>query len=305
MLRRTRDKKVCISKNDKRENKLFFLYISPWLVGFIGLTIFPLMYSFILSFTDSTVGSISDFIGFHNYIQIFTKDELTIPAILNTLKYTVVFVPLSLIVSIAIAMVLNQKIRGLGFFRVAFYIPSVCAGVAITLLWGWILNPNFGLLNYGLSMLGIEGPGWLSDPKWAMISIIIMNLWTQGNMIIIFLAGLQDIPEALMESARIDGAGFIKRTVAITLPMLTPTIFFNLILGIIAAFQMFNQPYILTTGGPKNSTYVYMLHVFNNAFKYGNIGYACALAWIMLLFVFSITLIIMKTSRKWVFYSDN
>lgn len=288
----------------QRENRQFFLYIAPWLIGFLGLTVFPMLYSLILAFSNSTIGDISELIGFENFIFAFTQDENFLPAIGNTLGYSLMFVPLSLIMGIAIAMILNQKLRGRGFFRVAFYIPSICAGVAVTLLWGWIFNPSFGLLNYGLSLFGIEGPGWLSDPNWSMLSIVIINLWTQGNMIVIFLAGLQDIPEHLLESAKIDGASFWKRTFHVTLPILSPTIFFNLILSLIGAFQMFNQPFILTQGGPTNSTYVYMLHIYNYAFRYGKLGYACALAWLLLVFILVVTGIIIKSSRHWVHYSD-
>lgn len=289
-----------------RKNLLFFIYISPWLIGFIGLTVFPMTYSFILSFTDSTIGDISNFIGLKNYINAFTADKLFYKSISNTLYYVALYVPISLITGIATAMILNQKLRGRGFFRVAFYVPSICAGVAVTLLWGWIFSPSFGLLNYYLSFLGIQGPGWLNDPKWAMISIMIMNLWTQGNTIIIFLAGLQDIPEQLYESAKIDGASWKDRTVHITLPMLSPTLFFNLVLGLIAAFQMFNQPFILTkgTGGPVDATYVYMLNTYNSAFRYGNIGYACALAWLLLAFIFAVTMAVVKSSKFWVHYSE-
>lgn len=288
----------------QRENRQFFLYISPWLLGFVGLTIFPMLYSLVLAFSNSTIGDISELVGFDNFIFAFTQDENFLPAIKNTALYTVMFVPASLIMGIAIAMTLNQNLRGRGFFRVAFYIPSICAGVAVTLLWGWIFNPSFGLLNYGLSIFGIQGPGWLTDPNWSMISIVIMNLWTQGNMIIIFLAGLQDIPEALIESAKIDGASFWKRTFHVTLPILSPTIFFNLILSMIGALQMFNQPFILTQGGPTNSTYVYMLHVYNHAFRYGKLGYACALAWLLLVCILIITGLVLKSSKHWVHYSD-
>ena len=290
-----------------RKNRLFFLFISPWLIGFVGITVFPMIYSLLLSFSDSRIGTFTNFVGFQNFVHAFTGDRLFFTSIRNTLYYVVVFVPVSMITGIGIAMVLNQKLRGRSFYRVAFYIPSICAGVAVTILWGWIFNPSFGLLNYYLSFVGIEGPGWLSDPSWAMISIIIMNLWTQGNTIIIFLAGLQDIPEQLYESAMIDGASWWRRTMRITLPMLSPTLFFNLVLGLIAAFQMFNQPFILTggTGGPVDSLYVYMLAVYNNAFRFGNMGYATALAWMLLVFIFAVTMLVVKSSKYWVYYSED
>lgn len=289
----------------RRSTRQFFIYIMPWLIGFLGLTLFPMVFSLYLSFTDSAIGDSANFIGLKNYINIFTNDDKFWQSVRNTLRYAVVFVPLSTILNIAIAMVLNQKIKGRGLFRVAFYIPSVCAGVAVTLLWGWIFNPDFGILNYLLSLFGIDGPAWLVDPKWSMTAIIIVNLWTQGNTIIIYLAGLQDIPTSLYESAMIDGASWWKRTTKITIPLLTPTIYFNVLLGCIGAFQMFNEPYLLTRGLPgEETTYTYMLNAYNYAFRYGNNGYACALCWVMLVVILAFTLIYQRSSKHWVHYSS-
>ena len=287
-----------------RRTRQFFLYIAPWLVGFLLVTVFPMMYSLVLSFTDSSIGKIGNFVGLKNYIHAFTGDRLFYTAIKNMVRYAAMFVPLALLFALGIAMILNQKIRGRGLFRVCFYVPSICAGVAVTLLWGWMLSPSFGLVNYYLSFLGIQGPGWLSDMKWAMFSIVLTNLWTQGNMIVIFLAGLQDIPEHLYESARIDGANWWNRFRHVTLPMLSPTLFFNLVLTLISALQMFNQVYILTEGGPVDATYVYMLHVYNNAFRYGRMGVASTLSWLLLVFIFVVTMLVVGTSKFWVHYAE-
>lgn len=297
--------KKCRSAIAKKQNLLFFTYISPWLIGFCCLTLFPMCYSLFLSFTDSAVGDAGSIIGLKNYIEIFTQDPKFLLSVKNTIVYVVCFVPISMVFGITIAMILNQDLRGRGIFRVAFYIPSICAGVAVTLLWGWIFSPDYGLLNYILSLFGIQGPKWLMDPNWAMFSIILINLWTQGNMIIIFLAGLQDIPQTLYESASIDGASWWQKTRKITLPLLTPTLYFNMLLGMISAFQMFNQPFLLTraTSG-EDATYTYMLHTYNFAFRYGRTGYACALAWILLIAIFAITFVVQKSSKRWVHYMD-
>lgn len=288
----------------RRRTRSFFTYIMPWLIGFLGLTLFPMLFSLYLSFTDSSIGAASNFIGFENYINIFKIDPDFWRAVRNTLAYVGVFVPLSTIFNITIAMVLNQKLKGRGLYRVAFYIPSVCAGVAVTLLWGWIFNADYGILNSFLSWFGIEGPSWLVDPKWSMWAIVIVNLWTQGNTIIIYLAGLQDIPVSLYESAQIDGATWWQKTRKITLPLLTPTIYFNVLLCLIGASQMFNQPYLLTKGLPgEETTYTYMMHTYNNAFRFGNNGYACALSWILLVTILCFTLIYQSTSKYWVNYS--
>lgn len=289
----------------KRQNRLFFLYISPWLIGFLGLTLFPMCYSLYLSFTDSAIGDSGMWIGMKNYLDILSADDKFRSAIRNTVIYVCAFVPLSMIFGISIAMILNQNLKGRGIFRVAFYIPSICAGVAVTLLWGWIFSPEYGLLNYLLSLIGVQGPKWLLDPKWAMFSIVLINLWTQGNTIIIFLAGLQDIPQSLYESASIDGASWWQKTRNITLPLLTPTLYFNMLLGMIGAFQMFNQPFLLTRGtSGESATYTYMMHTYNFAFRYGRTGYACALAWILLLAIFAVTFVVQKSSKGWVHYMD-
>ena len=287
----------------RRESIEFHIYILPWLIGFIVFMFGPLIYSLILTFTDAQMYGEWSFIGLDNYKEMFTTDPLFWKSLSNTAYYAFVSVPLGLIVAFFLATLLNMKLRGIAFFRTIFYLPSVTAGVAVILLWGWILNPSFGLLNYVLSLVGIQGPGWLSDPRWAMPAIILMSLWNVGPSMIIFLAGLQDIPEALYESASIDGAGWWVRTMRITLPLVTPTLFFNLIMGLIGAFQVFTQAYVLTSGGPMEATYVYLLHLYNNAFRYGRMAYGSALAWVLFIVILVLSLIVMGTSRRWVYYA--
>lgn len=288
----------------RREARNFYLYTAPWLIGFFVLTLYPIVYSFYLMFTDMNLTGVGKFIGLENLKYAFTDDPLFIKAFINTLKYVVMFVPSSIILAFFAALLLSKKVKGLGFFRTAFYIPYITSGVAVTILWGWIYQKDYGIINYVLSLFGIKGVNWLGDKNIAMISIVILSLWTIGNNIIIMLAGIQDIPQSYYESAQIDGAGAIRQIFSITLPLCTPTIYFNLIVTIIAAFQVFQQPLILTNGGPLNSTYTAAIHMYNNGFLYGKMGYASMMAWSLFVVIMVITLVVISTSKYWVFYDD-
>ena len=288
----------------RREARNFYLYTAPWLIGFFVLTLYPIVYSFYLMFTDMNLTGVGKFIGLENLKYAFTDDPLFIKAFINTLKYVVMFVPSSIILAFFVALLLSKKVKGLGFFRTAFYIPYITSGVAVTILWGWIYQKDYGIINYVLSLFGIKGVNWLGDKNIAMISIVILSLWTIGNNIIIMLAGIQDIPQSYYESAQIDGAGAIRQIYSNTLPLCTPTIYFNLIVTIIAAFQVFQQPLILTNGGPLNSTYTAAIHMYNNGFLYGKMGYASMMAWSLFVVIMVITLVVISTSKYWVFYDD-
>lgn len=281
----------------RREARNFYLYTAPWLIGFFVLTLYPIVYSFYLMFTDMNLTGVGKFIGLENLKYAFTDDPLFIKAFINTLKYVVMFVPSSIILAFFVALLLSKKVKGLGFFRTAFYIPYITSGVAVTILWGWIYQKDYGIINYVLSLFGIKGVNWLGDKNIAMISIVILSLWTIGNNIIIMLAGIQDIPQSYYESAQIDGAGAIRQIFSITLPLCTPTIYFNLIVTIIAAFQVFQQPLILTNGGPLNSTYTAAIHMYNNGFLYGKMGYASMMAWSLFVVIMVITLVVISTSK--------
>lgn len=296
--------KTRTNRIEKREERRFFLFISPWLLGFLIFTLYPMVFSIVLVFTNMDMTGSGQFVGLANLIRAFSQDELFYKSLLNTVYFVLVSVPVSLAMAFLIALLLNQKIKGVGFFRTSFYIPYITSGVAVTLLWGWIFNAQFGLLNYFLSLFGISGPSWLSDTRWAMPAIIIMGIWTIGNSIIITLAGLQDIPEQLYESAEIDGANRLTQVTRITLPLVTPTLYFNLVMGIIGGFQIFMQPYILTEGGPNYATYTYMMHIYNNGFKYNEMGYASTLAWLLFLVIMLLTQIINRTSKSWVYYDN-
>ncbi|MEQ2937716.1 sugar ABC transporter permease [Fusicatenibacter saccharivorans] len=302
-MKKPKGKKV-YSVMKRREARNFYLYTAPWLIGFFVLTLYPIVYSFYLMFTDMNLTGVGKFIGLENLKYAFTDDPLFIKAFINTLKYVVMFVPSSIILAFFVALLLSKKVKGLGFFRTAFYIPYITSGVAVTILWGWIYQKDYGIINYVLSLFGIKGVNWLGDKNIAMISIVILSLWTIGNNIIIMLAGIQDIPQSYYESAQIDGAGAIRQIFSITLPLCTPTIYFNLIVTIIAAFQVFQQPLILTNGGPLNSTYTAAIHMYNNGFLYGKMGYASMMAWSLFVVIMVITLVVISTSKYWVFYDD-
>ena len=292
----------------RREARNFYLYTAPWLIGFFVLTLYPIVYSFYLMFTDMNLTGVGKFIGLENLKYAFTDDPLFIKAFINTLKYVVMFVPSSIILAFFVALLLSKKVKGLGFFRTAFYIPYITSGVAVTILWGWIYQKDYGIINYVLSLFGIKGVNWLGDKNIAMISIVILSLWTIGNNIIIMLAGIQDIPQSYYESAQIDGAGKLQTILYVVVPLIkntiTPTIYFNLIVTIIAAFQVFQQPLILTNGGPLNSTYTAAIHMYNNGFLYGKMGYASMMAWSLFVVIMVITLVVISTSKYWVFYDD-
>lgn len=287
---------------ERRSARNFYIYTLPWLIGFLVLTAYPMIFSFWLMFTDTGLAGDGKFIGLENWKYAFSMDPLFLKSFGNTLKYVLLFVPLSAILAFTVGLLLSRKIRFVGFFRTVFYIPYITSGVATIILMGWIFNADFGMVNYLLSLLGIQGPNWLGAPGTAMFTIVLMSLWTIGNNIIIMLSGIQDIPKSYYESASIDGASELRCVFSITLPLSTPTIYFNLIVSTIAAFQIFQQPYILTAGGPLNATYTVAMHLFNNAFKYSKMGYGSMIAWALFIVIMALTVIIQKTSSKWVFY---
>ncbi len=289
----------------KRNTINFYAFIAPWLFGFLVLTVYPMLESFRLSLTNTGFAGDGDYIGFQNFIQAFTIETSVLIAFKNTFLYVLMFVPCSLVLSFFLGWLLSRQIRFLGFFRSVFYIPYLTAGVAVTIMWGWLFNGTFGLINYALSFFGLQGPNWLGDKSTALISIVIMNLWSIGNGVLIMLAGIQDIPRSYFESAEIDGASTWRQIISITIPLSTPAIYFNLVIGVIGAFQLFNQPYILTNGGPVDSTMTVSLFIFRNAFEYGKMGYASAVAWALFFAIMAVVLLLQASQRKWVFYGDS
>lgn len=290
------------SSGRKREAVDFYLGISPWLFGFIVFGGGPIIASFLLAFMDWKLIASPKWVGLINYSRLLFDDKLFRTSLGNTLYYTVFSVPLGIFASMMLAILVNQKVAGANVFRTIFYLPSVTSGVAVALLWVWLFNPNFGLINYGLSLLGIEGPGWLGDVRWAKPALIIMSLWGIGGGMVIFLAGLQGLPEHLYEAAKIDGAGTWRLFRHITLPMLTPTIFFMLVTSTIGSLQTFTNVYVMTNGGPGTATLMYGLYLYQNAFTFLKMGYACALAWVLFAVVLILTWLQFRGASRWVYY---
>ena len=288
----------------RRDLRNGLLFVAPWLVGLIVFTIYPILASFYYSFTEYDIVSPPKFVGLANYQALLTTDPLFYQAVGNTLFYAVIAIPLNLVLAVLVAMLLNANVAGLSIYRTIFFLPSILPDIASAMLWSWILNPQFGLVNALLKRIGLPTVGWLSDPLWAKPALILIGLWGFGASLVIFLAALQDIPQHLYEAAELDGANLVQKTWSVTLPMLTPTIFFNLVLGVIGAFQYFTTAYVLTqgNGGPAGATLFYSLLLFRNAFSYFKMGYASAMAWLLFAVVLAITWIIFKSSGRWVYY---
>lgn len=286
----------------RHEERMFYLFISPWLIGFILFWAGPIIASFVLSFTNWNLLGDPQWVGLANYTKM-TTDKFFQIALVNTLYYGIGSVTLGVAVAFLLALLLNQKVYGQAMFRTIFYLPSVVSGIAVALLWLNIFNPDFGLLNQILVRLGVENPpGWLVSPQWAMPALIIMSIWGAGGSMVIYLAGLQSIPEHLYEAASIDGAGRWTKFWVITVPMMSPVIFFNLITGFIASLQAFVQILVMTDGGPANATLVYGLYLYRNAFRLFQMGYASALSWALFIVIITITVIQFALAKRWVYY---
>lgn len=288
----------------RREAIEGYLWISPWIIGFIVFSLGPIIASLYLSFTQYKIGGTPEWIGLENYRQAFFVDKLLWPSLLRTVYYSVAVVAFGVVLSLLAAILLNQDIKFRAFFRAVYYLPSLTPIVALAILWRWLLQPKVGLVNFMLYQVSIPGPGWLTDRAWAIPALILIALWASigGGRMIIFLAGLQGVPKELYESAEIDGANTLQRFFHITLPMISPVILFNLILGIIGSFSVFSISYIATEGGPNYATWFYMLHLYYNAFSYFQMGYASALAWIFFVLIFILSFIQIKLSNRWVYY---
>lgn len=296
------------AKRKKRSSldtsRQFYLFISPWLIGLVCFTLGPMFYSLYAAFSDWNGVTAPVFTGFANWRRMFLEDELFWRSIKNTFYYACVSVPLNLVVALFLAQMLNKKMPGTYFFRSIFYLPSVVAGVSVYIVWTYLFDPFTGVINDTLYYLGIQGPMWLFDEYWSMPSLIIMNIFTCGGAMLILLAGLQDISTEYYEAAALDGANGFQIFRRITFPLLTPVIFFNLVMSIISSLQIFTQPQIMTQGGPMYSTYVYGLHLYNNAFRYNEFGYASALAWMLFLIIMALSMLVFKSSTLWVHYRE-
>lgn len=288
----------------KRNLRNGLLFISPWLVGFLWLELYPIVAAAYFSLTSYTIVAPPRFVGLDNYAQLLLHDPLFPKALFNTVYYAALSIPLNIALGVAIALLLNLRVRGRSFYRAVYYLPTIVPAVASTMLWAWLLNPQYGVVNSLLDLAHIPGPGWFADPNWSKPALVLMGIWGVGGSMVIYLAGLQDIPQHLYEAAAIDGAGSVRRTWHITLPLLTPTIFFNLVMGLIGTFQYFTSAFVLTggQGGPLDSTLFYALYLYRNAFGYFKMGYASAMAWILFVLIVVLTFLVFRSSGRWVFY---
>lgn len=297
----------------QRDNLRGYLFVLPWILSLFIFTAYPMLASFYYSMTRYTIVKAPEWIGFENFQVMFTKDDLFWTAVWNTLYYTVISVPLQMMVALLLATMLNQSSRGIGFYRTAFYLPSLVPTVVTALLWILILDPRAGLANAGLQALGLPKIGWMLSATWSKPSLIIVSLWVGvGQPMLIFLAGLKDVPKALLEAATIDGANAWQRYWRVTIPLLTPTIFFNLVMTMIASFQVFTVAFVATSAaqgttpaGPFNSMLVYMVHLYRQGFRYSSMGYASAMAVVLFILLLLLTLLVVRSSNLWVHYEGN
>ncbi|WP_125702162.1 carbohydrate ABC transporter permease [Lacticaseibacillus daqingensis] len=280
------------------------LYLTPWLIGLLVFTIYPFVSSLYLSFTDYNLLNRPHFVGFANYTKLFTQDPEFMNSLWKTLEYTLLTVPPQLLFALFIAFILNFKLKGINLYRTAYYIPSILGGnVAIAVLWRFLFSGD-GLINQIITLFGGSPIGWLSNGFTAMIVISVLRIWQFGSAMVIFLAALKEIPVELYEAAQVDGAKKWTIFFKITVPLITPTIFFNLVMQMVNALQEFNAPYLITAGGPAKATNLTSLLIYNNAFKFFRMGYASAMSWILFLIIMVLTIMMFRTSNKWVYYSD-
>lgn len=284
----------------QREEVEAYLFLTPWLLGFFMLILGPLIAAAYFSLTEYSILKSPVFIGLANFRQMM-NDELFWQALRVTATYTFVSVPLLVTLGYLLALLLNQDVWGLSLWRTIFYMPAVVSGVAVAIMWLWVFHPDMGIVNSLLRLFGIEGPRWFGSPDWALPTLILTSIWGVGGGMVIYLAGLQSIPTHLYEAAELDGAGSWRKFVHITLPMTTPVIFFNLLMGIIGSWQVFTSAYVITNGGPANSTLFYILYLYRQGWQYFKMGYASALAWVLFFIILIFTVIIFRTSA-WVYY---
>jgi multiple sugar transport system permease protein len=286
----------------RMERRWGILMALPAVLGFLLFTLGPMLASFVISLTDWQIGGSRSFIGVQNYRRLLSDDPLFWKSLSVTTYYTLGAVPIVLIIGFLAALLLNRNMRGRGVFRTVFYLPTLVPSIASAVLWIWIFNPDFGLLNTTLEQAGLPGSQWIYSEKSAVPSMMLMSVWGFGNIMVIFLAGLQGVPRHLYEAVAIDGGGAWQQFRRVTLPFMTPTIFYNLVTSIIGTFQVFNQAYVMTQGGPNNATLFYIYYLYRTAFTKAELGYASALAWVLFLVVMVITVLLFRSARRWVYY---
>lgn len=286
-----------------RETLNFYAFLTPWLLGFLAFTALPIAASLVLGFTKFNAIQPAEFVGWRNF-QFLFRDQIFWKSLRVTLTYTVVFVPLQLGASLLLALLLNLRVPTMRTIRTVYYLPSILPTVVTGLVWIWLFNVDFGLINFFLfKLFGLRGPNWLGSERWVMTAVIVSGLWALGSGVIIFLAALQNVPEELYEAAELDGASLWGRLWNVTLPMISPVILYNLMIAMILALQVFTRIYVLTQGGPNYGSYFYNLYVYENAFSYFKLGLASAQAWILFVLILLLTVLALRTSGRWVHYS--
>lgn len=291
-----------VSAFARRERRRFYLFVAPWLIGLVLFQAGPMLAAVGLSLTDWRLVDTPVFRGLAHF-RTLASDPLFRIAFRNTLYYSIVSVPLGMGCAFILALLLNRRWAGMGFFRTVFFMPALISGVAITLVWGWLFNPRFGAVNLLLRALHLPTPRWLADPQWAMPTLILLSLWSVGGWMLIYLAGLRGIPRELYDAARIDGARGVALTRYITLPLISPVTYFLLVVGTVQSLQLFTPAYVLTGGGPDNATLTLPLYIYRNAFEWQKFGYASALSVVLIAITMRLTVIQVGLARRWVFYS--
>lgn len=295
-------RRVRFSRNRLRDNLAGYLFISPFLISFLVFWAGPVIAALYLSLTDYNLLTSPTYIGFENYQRLFTDDPLFWKSLRVTVIYSVGSVVLQIVFGLALALLLNQQVRGMSVYRTIFYLPAVVSGVAVAYMWVWVFNPEAGIANQLLGYIGIDGPNWFFNLRWVLPTFILMSLWNIGGSMVLYLAGLQGVPTSLYEAAALDGAGWWRKFINITIPMISPVIFFNFIIGMISSFQVFTNAFVITEGGPANATLFYVLYLYRNAFESLRMGYASALATVLFGIILVLTLISFRLSRRVVHY---
>jgi multiple sugar transport system permease protein len=291
-----------LTRGERERLAAGLMFVSPWLVGFSLFMLYPIVSSLYYSLCEFSVLQPPQFVGLANYTDLLADDVFRL-ALRNTVFYAAFALPLGILLALALAMLLNTGVRGMAFYRTIFFLPSLLPTVALAILWMWIFNGQYGILNFVLGKLGVTGPGWLSDPHWSKPALIVLSLWGVGHAVVIYLAGLQDVPVHLYEAADLDGANWLQKIRHVTIPTVSPVILFNLIMGIIGTFQYFAVPYIMTPNGtPARSAYFLAVNLYDNAFTYLRMGYASAMAWVLFSIVLVLTLIALRLSSRHVHY---
>jgi multiple sugar transport system permease protein len=291
-----------MSKSDRRNLKYGLIFVAPWLIGLTVFNLYPIAASFYFSLCDYSVLEPARFVGGENYADLFS-DEVFHLTLRNTFFYAALALPMGALVAFSTAVLLNTGVRGMAFYRTIYFLPSLVPSVASAILWLWVFNGEYGVLNHLLSRAGVKGPGWLSDPAWSKPALVMMSVWGVGHSVVIYLAGLQDVPQQLYEAAELDGANWFQKLRHATIPMVSPVILFNLIMGIIGSLQIFALPYIMLPGGqPARSAYFYAVYLYDNAFPYLQMGYASAMSWIMFVIILGLTFAALRLSRRHVHY---